>query len=253
MQRLKSFVAELFDLGINQSLFKLLGHSHIRAINYHDITDFMGFEEQLKYYSGRFHPVSRQDFSNMFKGIWKKDRPGMLISFDDGLSSHYEASKLLEKHGFTGWFFVPTGLIGKKGYLTLGQLKEMSKKHVIGSHTMTHVRLKEGVGISVMRHEIGKSRERLQKMLGKPVDTFCWVGGELWTYNKGASDLLRKHYDYAFQSNSSRLRPGADPHHVQRTNIESSWPLSLVRFQLSGIMDLFYLPKRWIVENRTRK
>ena len=74
--------------------------------------------------------------------------------------------------------------------------------------------------------------------------TFCWCGGEEDTYTKEAAELIRAHYAYAFMTNSDLIRPDTDPYHLQRTNIEARWPLSLVKFQLCGIMDNRYLPKR---------
>ena len=40
------------------------------------------------------------------------------------------------------------------------------------------------------------------------------------------------------------LLSSTSPLHLDRTNIESSWTLDVVQFQISGLMDLLYLPKR---------
>lgn len=73
------------------------------------------------------------------------------------------------------------------------------------------------------------------------MDSFCWVGGEERSYSAAAARLIRKcGYRYAFMTNSSLVRPGTSPLQIQRTNIEASWPLEIVEFQLSGIVDLLY-------------
>jgi hypothetical protein len=46
-------------------------------------------------------------------------------------------------------------------------------------------------------------------------------------------------------------RPDTHPLQLQRTNIESENPLWLVKFQLSGLMDLLYLGKRRRVNRLT--
>ena len=41
-------------------------------------------------------------------------KTGMLITFDDGLSDHFEAAKLLNKHGINATFFIPTCIVEEK-------------------------------------------------------------------------------------------------------------------------------------------
>ena len=45
-------------------------------------------------------------------------------------------------------------------------------------------------------------------------------------------------------SNNKIILPGVNRFQLQRTNIEADWPLSLVKFYLSGIMDIIYTGKR---------
>jgi hypothetical protein len=40
------------------------------------------------------------------------------------------------------------------------------------------------------------------------------------------------------------FRPGDDLLRVQRSNVEAAWPMPVVRFLLSGFMDVSYRPKR---------
>ena len=107
-------VLGLNDLGlfINRLIH---GKKFIRAVNYHSTPeDFMyQFEEQMKYYNKHYSSVSKSDLNDLLNGNWKKDKPGLIISFDDGLESNYKHAKpILEKYNFQGWFFVPSGLIG---------------------------------------------------------------------------------------------------------------------------------------------
>lgn len=225
----------------------------IRAVNYHDVTfsQTRAFEEHLKYYANTFENVSCSElFAFLADGTWEKSRPGLIISFDDGLRSHSEiVAPLLEKYRFTGWFFVPSGLVndsdlGNQGYLTVDQLRSIASKHVIGSHTVTHRRLAEDVTHDDLKTEIVESRRQLELMIGRQIDIFCWVGGEEFTYTKAASDLIRSTYKIGFMTNNAVITAESDRFQLQRTNIECENPLSLVRFQLSGFMDLLYFPKR---------
>jgi len=233
MLRYKAMVADILGLKPKTGNF-------VRAINYHEIDDFKGFEKQLRYFQNYF--------SDAGKDFWQGKGCRLMITFDDGLKSHYQAAQKLEKYGFTGWFFVPSGLVGKTGYLNWDQIKEMSKKHVIGSHTMNHTRMNKHFSSKKLEMEIIDSKKILEKNLG-PIDSFCWVGGELRTYTRPAAKLVRKHYRYGFQTCASPIRN--NPYHLHRTNIESSWSIPVIRFQLSRLMDLLYTPKKILVENRT--
>src|SRR5438552_1803817 len=122
LNAIKRTAAAIFDVfGINS-----LGHwiqravcfPFIRVVNYHDIsTDHAAnFESHLAYYVKRFVNVNEDDLRGFLGGKpWLHSKPGLIISFDDGNRSHFElAAPLLEKHGLTGWFFIPSGLIAER-------------------------------------------------------------------------------------------------------------------------------------------
>jgi len=46
------------------------------------------------------------------------------------------------------------------------------------------------------------------------------------------------------RTNKLPLRPGDDPLRIERTNLEAGYSLDLVRFQISGVLDWLYAPKR---------
>ena len=272
MNQFKRLAAQVFDaIGINT-----LGHlvqraalfPFIRVINYHDIPENQkaNFEEQLAFYSSRFTNVNLQDLENFLEnGKWKHNKPGLIISFDDGLRSHYEtAAPLLEKYGFTGWFFVPAGwvveseksekpeFVTTEESLTREQLLFLDTHHVVGCHTETHCHLSANLSAEKLSFEILDAQKSLENLLGHPVKIFCWVGGEEFSYSKMAADFIKQGYELSFMTNTAVVRPDTNPLQLQRSNIEAENPLSLVRFQLSGLMDIAYYPKRKRVNNLTR-
>lgn len=83
------------------------------------------------------------------------------------------------------------------------------------------------------------------------MDTFCWVGGEEPSYHAGAAALIREGYALSFMTNTAVIRPHTSPWQLQRANVEAQDPLWLVRFQLSGLMDLAYAGKRRRVNRLT--
>lgn len=241
-------------------------NKYIRAINYHDTPKKFeyNFEQQIIFYKRNFCPVDLNDLEDLISGKWEKEKPGLIISFDDGLKSNYTvAAPLLEKYGFTGWFFMPVGLIGTGkckdfyhtgnencSYMSWDEITKLNKNHIIGCHTLTHCRLFSSLSEEKLKQEIINSKEILESKLNSKNDIFCWVGGEEETYTAKAAKYIREAgYRYSFMTNNKLIFPGENRFQLQRTNIEVDWPLSLVKFYLSGIMDIIYIVKR----NRVNK
>lgn len=253
---------------------------YVRVVNYHGTAPETrdALAAQLAFYARAFTPVTRDDLDRLFAtGRWHKDRPGLIVSFDDGLRSNADvAAPLLEAHGFVGWFFVPTDFVdepaetqvafarahqiqvvapeGERVALSWSELRDLtSRGHVVGAHTRSHVRLSRALPEDSLRREIAGSRARVEEMLGGACDTFCWVGGEEHSYSAEAARAVREAgYRYGFMTNNAPVTAGTDPLQIQRTNVESSWPVEVVRFQLSGLMDVLYAPKRRRVNALTR-
>ena len=289
------------------------GPDHIRAVNYHGTPEDRAddFERQLRFYSRHFEPADKSRLERLLAGnetvshpsaapveapapavaACRKTpasrKPGLLISFDDGLLSSYEvAAPLLEKYGFAGWFFVPVALIGdprlagdpehrerirsrhgidvsgeadgRPAFMNWEQVRDLDRRHVghvIGCHTMNHCRLyeRETRTEEKLRQEIVASKADLERQLGHEVDTFCWVGGEEESYSRRAAELIAEAgYRFSFMTNLCPITAGTSPLQLQRTNVEAGWPMPQVRFCMSGVMDVAHAPKRRRVNRLTR-
>jgi peptidoglycan/xylan/chitin deacetylase (PgdA/CDA1 family) len=267
MKRSAARALDVFGINsLGHFIQKIALSPFIRVVNYHEIhAEFAAnFETHLKFYSSRFVNVTKPELEEFLRsGKWAHDKPGIILSFDDGTRSHYEvAAPLLEKHGFTGWFFVPAGWVLEENAerpdfvldnvtLTPEQLRYLDEHHVVGCHSETHCRLSENLGPEKLRIETLEAKTSLEELLGHPVDIFCWVGGEEYTYSKTAADYIRQGYKLSFMTNTSVIRPDTDPLQIQRSNIEAEYALHLVRFQISGLMDILYYPKRKRVNRLT--
>jgi peptidoglycan/xylan/chitin deacetylase (PgdA/CDA1 family) len=234
------------------------------------------FERQLISYRESYVPASREDLGNLLSGGgWSHDRPGIILTFDDGLRSHAEvAAPILDKFGFQGWFFVPVDLItlapseqpsaalqrgvlhdcdtahDPRVFMSEEELIALSGRHIVGCHTGSHVRLSENLTDSQLRTELVGAKQRLEAVLGRRVDSFSWVGGEEWAYSAAAARIVAGLFDYVFTTNTSITRPGSSPLKIDRTHVEASFSAALVRFHLSGMMDLYYRSKRRRLDSR---
>ena len=223
--------------------------NYIRAVIYHDTPKNFStsLEKHFAFYQKHFSPVSKQDLNRFFQtGHWNKPKPGLMITFDDGLKSNFEiALPLLEKFGFVGWFFIPTGLVDAPGQMSWKEIQKLDQNHEIGCHTQSHLRMQEGLSKEILQKEIGESKKILENKLSHPVDLFCWVGGELQTYTRSAHNMIQKTgYHYAFMTNSKAIGPKTNPYFLDRTYVEPFWDIKEVTFMLSGMIDLLYSKKR---------
>jgi peptidoglycan/xylan/chitin deacetylase (PgdA/CDA1 family) len=100
------------------------------------------------------------------------------ITFDDGCETDLlAAAPILRQAGFNATFFITCGRLGKPGYLSPAQLKELNGLGFeIGCHSMTHAYLTE-LDEGELRHEISDAKSQLEQVIGQPVDHFSCPGG----------------------------------------------------------------------------
>jgi peptidoglycan/xylan/chitin deacetylase (PgdA/CDA1 family) len=252
----------------------------IRLVNSHDTPPFAvaSYRRQLAFYARHFAGADAADLAGLLAdGRWDKGKPGLILSFDDGLRTHYDvAAPLLEEHGFVGWFFVPLQFIDTPvkqqvafarehriqasapppdGRIAMSweELRDLARRgHVVGCHTRTHHRLDAGTPPEQLDDEIVAAKADLETRLGSSVDHFCWVGGEERSYSRAAAERIRSAgYRYGWMTCSAPCVAGTSALHLHRTNVEPAWPLRLVRLQLCGLADLANAAKRRRVDALT--
>ncbi len=103
----------------------------------------------------------------------------VVITIDDGRESQYlYALPLLKKYGFSATFFIFTNAIGKKGYLTWDQLKELHDEGMaIEAHTRFHPFLTRITDDAELRKELTESKKLLEDKLGISVKYFAYPFG----------------------------------------------------------------------------
>ena len=101
------------------------------------------------------------------------------LTFDDGHETHYrEAFPLLTERRITATFFVTSAWVGRPGYVTWEQLREMAAAGMsIQSHTVTHPFLSESGGVEAER-ELVASRSTIETETGYPCTTLALPGGD---------------------------------------------------------------------------
>ena len=110
--------------------------------------NFENFKKQLDFFEGSYGIFNNNDLFDLFK--FRKIKKGIILTFDDGLSCHYNwVYNELVKRGKTGIFYIPVG-----PYLN-GKILDVHRIHILLSvcniellHTfLTSISLKDKIDI----------------------------------------------------------------------------------------------------------
>ncbi len=108
------------------------------------------------------------------------DEPGVALTFDDGGKSALHVAEALERRGWRGHFLVPTVMLGRPGFLSAEDVRELAARgHEIGSHSHTHPPYIERLARPTLAYEWRRSCERLANVLGSPPRLAAVPGGRL--------------------------------------------------------------------------
>lgn len=105
-------------------------------------------------------------------------RPSVVLTFDDSTADHLRVGEELARRRLGGIFFVPAGLIGVPGHLSLAEVRALhGLGHTIGSHSVRHARLDRGMTPAQIRGELADSKRRLEDAVGARIRYFAPPGG----------------------------------------------------------------------------
>lgn len=258
----------LSDFVVRRTMFPF-----IRVVGYHDTpkADIERLRAHFRWYKKNYVDCTREMLEAFLNdGKWEHDRPGIIVSFDDGLRTNFTVAKpLLEEAGLTGWFMVPAivpeldpaiqrdfadeQLIphsdedpSERLFLSWDDIKAMAAAgHEISCHSYHHKRLGKALSPAELDEEIDAARDLLEQKLDFPVDSFAWVGGEEYSFSKGAFDKIRGNgFKLLFSGNCYPVRASQSPFFIERNHVDSGYSLNEVRLSVGGLYDLFYAGKR---------
>lgn len=102
----------------------------------------------------------------------------VLLTFDDGGRSAMHAADALSRRGWRGHFFVITGRLGERTFLTAADVRELhAHGHVVGSHTHTHPDIIRELPPARIDQEWHKSLDRVAQIVGAPCVAGAVPGG----------------------------------------------------------------------------
>ena len=146
--------------------------------------------------------------------IPKKNKE-ILITVDDGFESFYiEAWPYLKKNRIPFILFVSTEPVGKKGYMTWKQIREIESEKFafIGHHSHTHDYLIDDTN-DIFINDIEKANKIFLKELGYIPNLFSYPFGE---YSRFMRDYISQNFDYAFGQHSGVIDVNKDKFELPR-------------------------------------
>ena len=179
---------------IQDTLFRLFPSSAVLML--HNISDTPIISKEILLSEERFYQMV-DSFSNWdsIESIHAKPHhKKMAITFDDGFSDVYTiAYPYLNARSIPFTCFVTVEKLDTVGYLTTGQLIELSKNPIvtIGAHCWHHKPL-AGMHADQQAYELFATKEKLEKIIGKKILYMAYPYGQRDTTTM---QLLRKNKD----------------------------------------------------------
>ncbi|HEY6505516.1 MAG TPA: polysaccharide deacetylase family protein [Chitinophagaceae bacterium] len=162
------------------------------------------FRDQIKSLadSGYHSILPDQLYDYLAYGKELPSKPVMITFDDTRLDQYTVAREELNKYGFKGVFFIMTVSLGKPGYMSKEQVKQLADEgHLIGSHTYDHKNVKTYTDKD-WEEQVAKPSKQLQAITGKSIEYFAYPFG-LW--NKEAIPHLKQHgFKSVFQLSTAR-------------------------------------------------
>ncbi len=177
------------------------------------------FSAQLDYLAENgYTTITLKDYARARRfGEPLPDKP-IILTFDDGYADNYsEMLPILEAHGMKAVVFVITNEIGKSGYLSMWQLKDMQRRGVeIGSHTADHLPLIT-LSDEFLINQIRLSKIFLEWSGIEPVASLSYPNG---VYNSQIIEMLaQENYLAAVTGEAGLNTLETDPYRLRRVNV----------------------------------
>ena len=173
------------------------------------------------------------------------------FTFDDGFSECYtKIAPVLEEFKTNAAFFINPGFVeGNQEYIktfqekkvfTIGkspmswkQILELHQRgHIIGSHTVDHIRLNTE-DQAELTFQITKCKEIIQYKTGAPCEYFAYPYGQLSDINEKALSIAAENHKYIFSGANYKKYFSFHGKVLNRRHFEGDWPASHLNYFLS--------------------
>jgi peptidoglycan/xylan/chitin deacetylase (PgdA/CDA1 family) len=242
IKKILSFVASIISLFILQLFF--LGNSNseknnikyysndsgILSLMYHRFNEnkYPSTNVRMEIFDKQMKMIKEFDYKfynpNLFISEFDnpKNTKEILITIDDGFKSFYnEAWPYLKKNKIPFILFVSTEPVGKKGYMSWDEIKEIEKSEIgfIGHHSHTHEYLID-MSDKEFINDIETATKIFKEKLGYVPKIFSYPFGEYSLYMK---NYISKHFEVAFGQHSGVIDRNKDKFELPRFPINEKY------------------------------
>lgn len=196
------------------------------------------FEEHLKFLGKNYDIIPLSALSGrLVSGTLEGNEAS--ITFDDGYRDNLtNALPLLEKYKIPATIFITTGNIGGKAnfawdkkysendrafFLNEAEIKLLSNHPLIdiGAHTETHPNLIQ-LSPTKQMEEITKSRQKLEKITGKKINSFAYPFGGFYNFDSLTKKIIAKvGFGFAYSNTQELATKTKDHFSLPRINIRN--------------------------------
>lgn len=186
-----------------------------------------------------FQSASSKTFCAWQRGAVTLPERTVVLTFDDGLASHFEVVvPLLLRYRFGGTFFVTTERLDQPGYLSCEQLRKLVFLGMeVGSHGHTHRPLTT-LSPDELERELMQSKELIEREIGMPVRALAAPGG-FWS-PVVAEAVRRAGFDAAWVSTIGTNGQETNPLALRRVVVRAGFSVDHAISMVEGWQPSFW-------------
>lgn len=252
-----------------------LKKNSVTILNYHGIPDkdLNNFRLQIEWLKDNYRIISPIDFHGFLDRTKEISGHAVLITFDDGFISSYNAIKnILDPLGIKVHFFLLSDFVGdnnldswesfvrnniykicNRGTRAFDYQKPMSNKeietliingHLIGAHTSSHFDLSELSDKKQIEYELLNPKINLENVFGISINSMAYPFGGIEHINERAIKNISKYYTYCYSNIRGDNTLVTMPLAIRRQNITPDMPIPYLGFIIEGGLNLYWVYQR---------
>jgi peptidoglycan/xylan/chitin deacetylase (PgdA/CDA1 family) len=242
--------------------------------------DLEQFRRIVSLLLSRRQPISPSQLFDFCTGAEPLQGEFLLMSFDDGLLSSFEATQaVLDPLGLKAMFFVPTAVLELEDpddmrrfyrehvytenrplsslqpeeYVAMApeHLRALTAQgHAVLPHTHSHMRLSEITTPALIEQELVRPRRVLEDLLQVAAPAFAFPGGSERVVDSKSYVAVRETYSFCFTGLNGPNSGRTDPHFLHRDPIHGFATLDHAADVIDGCYDLYYRRKMRTLKRR---
>ena len=251
------------------SLVKSKNNS-VTILNYHVIPDedLDNFGLQIEWLKSNYKIISPQDFQGFLNGTVNINKHSVLITFDDGFLSSYQATqKFLNGSDIKAIFFIPSMFVTEmiddwkktiSNNFYLGRLgiekisdsfKPMShaqiqtlinQGHTIGGHTHSHCDVSKITSDEKLKKEIIDPINIFAKEFKIKLDNIAFPYGSINHVNEYSLKSIASNYAFCYSNIRGSNKSTISHFAIKRQTVSPDMPIKYIGFILEGGLDFYW-------------